>query len=118
MTYSNITIYHNPRCSKSRAAYSFLQEQNIGFNIIEYQKEVPSKTDIKNILELLNLPIQNVIRTTDENFKQLNIYIEDLDHTEALEIISSNINLLQRPIIVLDNIAVIARPIENLTKLF
>ena len=118
MTYSNITIYHNPRCSKSRAAYSFLQEQNIGFNIIEYQKEVPSKADIKKILELLNLPIRNIIRTTDENFKQLNINVEDLDPTGAIEIISSNIKLLQRPIIVLDNIAIIARPIENLTKLF
>ena len=117
MPYSNIVIYHNPRCSKSRAAYNYLQERDIKFDTIEYQTNIPSESDIKHILQLLDLPLAKVIRTNDAAFKKLNIDLSQLDYNQVVKLISCNIKILQRPIVILDDTAIIARPIDNLTNL-
>jgi len=117
MNYQQITIYHNPRCSKSRQAVEFLNQHNFEVNIIEYLKTIPTKETILGIINSLDTPIEQIIRQNEEDFKNLKLQIKDLSKSELASIISENIKILQRPIVVINDKAIIARPIENLTKL-
>jgi arsenate reductase (glutaredoxin) len=107
----NWTIYHNPRCSKSRQTLKILQDNNIEPLIIEYLKNPPSVDTINRILNLLDVPASDLIRKKEKNFKELNIDLNDKNH--ILEILSKNPNLIERPIVVKNNKeAVIGRPPE------
>lgn len=117
MTNQNITIYHNPKCSKSREAVNYLTDANLEFSVVEYLKDVPSKSEITKLLQLLEVPLSEVIRISDDSFKQLNINISSLTLDQTADLIASNIKILQRPIIVINNKAVIARPIDKLINL-
>ena len=112
-----ITIYHNPMWSKSRKSVEILKDKKIKFQIIDYQKTKLSIKQLKNILEKLELPIDNIIRKKDKLYKELEIKKIKDEHT-ILEMLSKNIKLLERPIIVKDDQAVIGRPPEKLNKLF
>ena len=112
-----ITIYHNPMWSKSRKSVEILKDKKIKFQIIDYQKTKLSIKQLKNILEKLELPIDNIIRKKDKLYKELGIKKIKDEHT-ILEMLSKNIKLLERPIIVKDDQAVIGRPPEKLNKLF
>ena len=118
MNDKRVTIYHNPRCSKSRQAVEFLNQHNLEINIIEYLKTIPNKETILDIINSLEVPIDEIIRQNEEDFKILKIKITDLSKSELASIIADNIKILQRPIVIIDDKAIIARPIENLTKFF
>ena len=112
----NITIWHNPKCSKSRNALALIEEKNFEVNVIEYLQSNPKKEDIQNILSLLGLSAKDLLRSTEELCIQENL----LDETNEEVLINAMVNnpiLIQRPIIVRANKAVIARPFENLENL-
>lgn len=110
-------IYHNPRCSKSRAAVSLLEEKNIQFSIIEYLKNPPSPSELKSILEKLKISARDLLRTNEIEYKENNLSDPDLSNEQIIDIISKFPKLIQRPIIITDNNGVIARPIDNLISL-
>ncbi|MBL6785340.1 MAG: arsenate reductase [Rickettsiales bacterium] len=118
MSFKNITIYHNPRCSKSRQALDFLESKQLDFKIVDYQKDIPSEDEVLSLIQKLKLPLNSIIRIDDKAFKELSIKIDEYNDIEAAKLIANNIKIIQRPIIVIDDNAVIARPIENLIKLF
>ena len=112
-----ITIYHNPMWSKSRKSVEILNEKKINFQIVEYLKSGVTIKQLKNILEKLNLPINDIIRKKDRLYKELEL--EKINNRDKLlKILSENIRLLERPIIIKDSQGVIGRPPEKINELF
>ncbi|OJV27243.1 MAG: arsenate reductase (glutaredoxin) [Bacteroidetes bacterium 37-13] len=110
------TVYHNPRCSKSREAVAFLQEQNAEIEIIEYLKDSPTESEIKALLQKLNIPAIDLVRKGEELFKT-NYKDKTLSEKEWIKILAENPILIERPVIVKGNKAVIARPTEKINEL-
>ena len=112
----NIQIWHNPRCSKSRNALALLEEKGIEADIIKYLEETPNKDELKNVLKLLGISAKELLRVDEDIYKELNL--KDISDEELLvEAMVNNAKLIKRTIIIRDNKAVIARPIENLEEL-
>ena len=108
-------IYHNPRCSKSRCAVDWLKENNIDFEVVEYLKNPLSKDELQQILAQLNTPASALVRKSEEEYNQ---FIKDqvLSEDEILDLMVKFPKLIERPIVVGDKFAVIARPLENLIE--
>lgn len=112
----NIQIWHNPRCSKSRSALELLQTKGINANVVKYLETIPTKEQLKDILSKLKISAKELLRTGEDIYKELNL--KDINDEEKLiEIMVQNPILIERPIIIRENKAVIARPIENLEEL-
>lgn len=111
-----ITIYHNPRCSKSRETLAILKENGVEPQILEYLKEIPSKEELKLVLAKLNLNVKDIIRKGEkvykEKFKGMNFTDE-----EWMTILLENPKLIERPIVVRGNKAVLGRPPANVLDL-
>ena len=112
----NIQIWHNPKCSKSRAAVELLENKNIDANVIKYLEQTPTKEQLKDVLSKLRISAKELLRTGEDVYKELNL--KDINDEEMLiEIMVKNPILIERPIIIKGDKAVIARPIENLEDL-
>jgi arsenate reductase (glutaredoxin) len=112
----NIQIWHNPRCSKSRAAMELLENKNIDANVVKYLEQTPTKEQLKDVLSKLKISAKELLRTGEDVYKELNL--KDINDEETLiEIMIKNPILIERPIIIKGENAVIARPIENLEDL-
>ena len=108
-------IYHNPRWGKSRGSVKILEENNLKYSIIEYIKNGISQEEIKNICNILNTRPIGIVRTSDANYKELNISpSEELDDSYMTNMIIQNPKILQRPIILNGSKGVIGRPPENI----
>jgi len=108
-------IYHNPRCSKSRCAVDWLKENNIDFEVVEYLKNPLTKAELRQILTQLNIPASALVRKSEEEYNQY-IKNETLSEDEILDLMVKFPKLIERPIVVGDEFAVIARPLENLIE--
>lgn len=111
-----VTIYHNPRCSKSRQALALLQENNIDPNIVLYLDTPPKPTEIKSLLSLLGMSAQEIIRKKEKEYSELELNKENLSENELIETLSKHPKLIERPILVVNNKAIIARPPEKLLE--
>ena len=108
-------IYHNPRCSKSRAALELLYKHDLTPTVTEYLKHPPAPAELRELLGMLDLPVTEIVRTGEPAFRSLNI---DLDNTDAvITALAEHPVLLQRPIVVHGGRAVIGRPPENVLQL-
>ncbi|MDM1293021.1 arsenate reductase (glutaredoxin) [Sphingobacterium sp. N143] len=112
-----IKIYHNLQCSKSCAALDFLQQQDTEIEVQEYLNDVPTKSQLIDLLDQLGLNPLELIRKTEPIFQErfLNLKLTDEQWIDAM--LAYPI-LIERPIIVKDNKAVIGRPIEKVIALF
>ncbi|MCF6292537.1 MAG: arsenate reductase (glutaredoxin) [Robiginitomaculum sp.] len=110
----NWQLYHNPRCSKSRAALAMLTERNINFEIVSYLENTLTSDEVKRILSLLGFTsARQLMRTGEAIYKELSL--ADIDDEQALiSAIITNPKLIERPILVGDNKASIGRPLENI----
>lgn len=113
---NKITVYHNSRCSKSRCALEFLQEKNLDFEVIEYLKDVPTKTQLKTLIAQLGIKPQELIRTSEEEFKS-HFKGKNLSDDEWIDAMVKFPKLIERPIVVKNGKAVIARPTERINEL-
>ena len=112
----DIQIWHNPKCSKSRAAMDLLESKNIDANVVKYLETTPSKEQLKDVLKKLNMKASQLLRIGEDIYKELNLKQID-DENKLIEIMVENPILIERPIIIRGENAVIARPIENLSEL-
>jgi len=112
-----ITIYHNPRCSKSRQALKLIKEHNIEPNIIEYLKTPPSAADIRDILKWLNLAPREIMRKGEPESQSLELGNPEISTDDLINAIVANPILMERPIVVSGNQAIIGRPPENILKI-
>lgn len=111
-----ITIYHNPRCRKSRAGLAYLQEKVKDFEIREYLKDPLNYEEICDLVEKLNMAPFNLVRTQEDIYKS-EFKGKELANEEWIQILADNPKLLQRPIVVKEHSAVLAQPPENIDKL-
>lgn len=115
---SQITIYHNPRCSKSRCALGILQDKDAQLTIVEYLKTPPSALELADICKKLNVEPTAIIRSKETLFKSLELSLDDDRSPEDwFRILADNPKLIERPIIVKGSRAVIGRPPENALEL-
>lgn len=114
----SITIYHNPRCSKSRATLELIQESGIQPEIKEYLNQSFTIDELTQIVKALKISdVREMMRRKDELYKELHLDNPRLSQEELFTILAENISLLERPIVVKDNNAVIGRPPENVFNL-
>src|SRR5690606_1070618 len=111
-----IKIYHNNMCSKSRAALNLLKVNNEEIEVQEYLKEAPTKSELKEILKMLQMKPLELIRKNETLFKE-NYKDKNLTDEEWIEIMLENPVLIERPIVVKDGKAAIGRPIEKIIEL-
>ena len=110
-----ITIYHNPRWSKSRESVKILEQKNVTFKIIEYLKEGISFDEIKMITSLLNIKPKEITRKSEQDYKNLNLDLDD--DFKVIEAIVKYPKMLERPIILNNGKAVIGRPPEKILEI-
>ena len=111
-----IKIYHNSRCSKSNAALSALESEHTEFTIINYLENPPSVSELKDILKLLGITPIALMRTGESVFKE-SVKGKNLSDEELIILMHENPILMQRPIIIKGNKAVIARSEEAIESI-
>lgn len=111
------TLYHNPRCSKSRQTLEILQQHNVDVTVVEYLKQPPSVAQLSDISNRLGLPPREFMRRGEAEYKQLNLDTEELSESELLQTMHDHPKLIERPILVSDKGAVIGRPPEAVLSL-
>jgi arsenate reductase len=110
------TIYHNPRCRKSRETLALLQENGIIPEVIRYLDTPPSPEELKLILAKLHLPVKSIVRTQEAVYKE-KYKSSNFTDEEWMRILSEEPKLIQRPIVLKGATGVIGRPPENVLKL-
>lgn len=108
----NLKIYHNPHCSKSRETLLLLHARGLKPQVIEYINTPPSIAELNEILKSLNDDPMAIIRTNEDLYEKMGLSSELLSREEVVEILHRHPILLQRPIVIKDNKAVIGRPPE------
>ena len=109
-------IYHNPRCSKSRQGLQLLQEAQQKFEIVDYLNKPPSKEELKDLLKKLGIAPLQLVRKNEVIWKE-NYKNKNLTDDEIIEAMCSNPKLIERPIVIKGNKAVIGRPPEIIKDL-
>ena len=112
----NVTIWHNPRCSKSRNAAALLEEQGVEAEVVKYLDTPPSKEELVEMLKMLGLSARELMRTKEDIYKVLDLKNEN-DEEKLIEAMAANPKLIERPIVIKDGKAAIGRPIENIVEL-
>jgi arsenate reductase (glutaredoxin) len=107
-----VTIWHNPRCSKSRQTLDLLKSKGVEPRIREYLKEPPSKAEIEKLLDQVGGDPKELIRDGEAEFKALKLRKADLSRTDIVRAIGAHPVLLQRPVVVKGARAAIGRPPE------
>lgn len=112
------TIYHNPRCSKSRATLALLEERGIHPTVVEYLKTPPDAARVEELLALLGKEPRDVIRTGEDVYAELGLSDPGKTRAELVAAIAAHPILLERPIVVAGGKAAIGRPPESVLALF
>lgn len=110
-----VTIYHNPRCSKSRKTLALLQENGIVPTIVEYLKETPSVDELKEILEKMGKSPRDIMRKKES--KEVGLSDPSLTDEALLEGMVAHPTTIERPIVVKGNKAAMGRPPEDVLKI-
>ena len=111
-----LTIYHNPRCRKSRETLAIIEATDTPVTIVEYLKEVPTAEELTEVLAKLGMEAKDLLRKGEAIFKE---QFKGQEHTNAewIDIMVANPKLIERPIVIKGDQAVIGRPPENVKTL-
>ena len=113
----SVTIYHNPRCTKSRQTLALLEQRGIKPKVIEYLVTPPTEAELKRLLKLLGLSPRELLRTKEEEYKKAKLDKPDVTDAEIIRTIVKYPRLMERPIVVVGNKATLGRPPENVLKI-
>lgn len=108
-----ITIYHNPRCKKSREGLTILEDSGKDFEVIKYLDDTPSREEIESMIAKLKISPIDLVRTQEKIWKD-NFKGENLTDSEIIDALHTYPKLIERPVVVNDQNAVIGRPPENI----
>lgn len=111
---TSVTIYHNPRCTKSRQTLALLKEHEIEPTVVEYLKDPPGKTTLKAIIKKLGIQPKDLIRKKE--YAKLGLPDTD-DSKQLIQRMADNPEIIERPIVVHGNQARIGRPPENVLEI-
>ncbi len=113
---SEIKIWHNPRCSKSRQALKLLEEQGVEPEVVKYLDTPPSKEEIKALLKMLGISARELMRTKEAIYKELGL--KDVEDEETLiEAMAAHPKLIERPIVIKGDKAIVGRPPEKVIEI-
>lgn len=111
-----IKIYHNPRCRKSREGLQILEESGKDFEIVKYLENTPTKEELSDIIKLLSIKPIDLVRKNESIWKE-NYKNKQLSDNETITAMVKNPKLIERPIVVNKNKAIVGRPPENIKKI-
>ena len=114
---TDLTLYHNPRCSKSRDALNLLREQGIEPEIILYLETPPDAKTLKSLLTALVISPRELLRKGEDDYKTLGLADTTLSDSALINAMVAHPKLIERPIAIKDGKAVIGRPPENVLQL-
>ena len=114
---SNFTIYHNPRCSKSRLTLELLKDKGIDPKVILYLETPPSEKELVLILKKLNMEAKELLRKGEAEFKEQNLSDASKSEEDIIQAMVHFPKLMERPIIINRDRAVIGRPPENVLEI-
>lgn len=114
---SKLSIYHNPRCSKSRQTLALLEEQGVEIDIIEYLKTPPTVESLSLILEQLGFTPRQLLRKGEAAYKELNLKDESVSDTQLIQAMCEHPKLIERPIVIHNGKAKIGRPPESVLEI-
>jgi arsenate reductase (glutaredoxin) len=113
-----VTVYHNPSCGKSRGALDILRERGVACDVVEYLQTPPDRATYEGFLTLLAGPPADLVRK-DKRFKELGLDANDYTTREqVVALLLEHPELMERPVVIRDRRAVIARPSERVLELF
>lgn len=112
-----VTIYHNPRCSKSRRTLTLLEQHGIKPKVVEYLVTPPTEVELKRLLKLLGMAPRELLRTKEDEYKQAKLDRADATDAEIVRAMVKYPRLIERPIVVSGNKAALGRPPENVLKI-
>ncbi|HET6194126.1 MAG TPA: arsenate reductase (glutaredoxin) [Acetobacteraceae bacterium] len=112
-----VTLWHNPRCSKSRETLALLKSKGIEPTIREYLQQPPAAAEVETLIDLVGGSAQELIRDSEPEFKKLGMKKADLGKAEIAKAIAAHPILLQRPVVVAGKRAAIGRPPEAVLPL-
>lgn len=113
-----VTLYHNSRCSKSRAALALLNVRGIDVKVVNYLDTPPALEELQSIFAKLGAGSpRSMMRVKDALYRELGLDNPDLDHTALLAAVAAHPALLERPIAVAGEKAAVGRPLENIENL-
>jgi arsenate reductase len=112
-----VTIYHNPRCTKSRQALALLEQRGFKPTMIEYLVKPPTEKELKHLLKLLGMRPRELLRKKETEYKEANLDNPDLSDTEIIRAMVKHPRLIERPIVVVGNKAALGRPPEKVLEI-
>lgn len=110
-----ITIWHNPKCSKSREALSILEQKGVKSEVFKYLDTPPSRDEIVSVLQKLGISARALMRTKEDLYKELGL-AQVSDEAKLIDALAEYPKLIERPIVIEGNRAVIGRPVEKVIE--
>lgn len=107
-----VTIYHNPKCSKSRQTLALLEERDLELRIVPYLESPPSKSELADIVKMLGVAAADIVRTGEDEYKESGL-TADSSENDVLDAIVIAPKLMQRPIVICGDQARVGRPPES-----
>ena len=114
---TDLIFYHNPRCSKSRQALELIEARGLQPQIVRYLEQPPSETELHDLLVKLGIGPRQLLRTGEDEFKTLNLADSDMDAATLVKAMSQHPKLIERPILVVGQKAVVGRPPEKILEI-
>ena len=113
----SVTIYHNPRCTKSRQTLALIEKRGIQPDVIEYLATPPTETQLKRLLELLGMCPRDLLRKKEAEYKMAKLDNPNVSDAEIIRAMVEYPRLMERPIVISGNKAALGRPPENVLKI-
>ncbi|GBL54463.1 arsenate reductase [Pseudomonas citronellolis] len=114
---SQLTLFHNPRCSKSRGALELLEARGLAPTIVRYLETPPSAAELQALLGKLGIGARQLLRTGEDEYKALGLDDPQLSDAQLIEAMAAHPKLIERPILVAGDKAVIGRPPEKVLEI-
>lgn len=114
---TDLTLYHNPRCSKSRGALELLEARGLQPQVVRYLETPPSASELKSLLGKLGITARALLRSGEDEYKALGLSDTRLSEAQLIEAMAEHPKLIERPILIAGNKAVIGRPPEKVLEL-
>jgi arsenate reductase len=112
-----VTIYHNPRCSKSRATLQLLQDRGLQPQVIEYLETPPTAAQIETLLQRLGLQARQLMRSNEAEYRELGLDKPDLTREQLIQAMAEHPRLIHRPIVLSGERAALGRPPESVLEI-
>ncbi|CDF82732.1 arsenate reductase (glutaredoxin) [Pseudomonas sp. QL9] len=114
---SQLTLFHNPRCSKSRGALELLEARGLSPQIVRYLETPPSAAELKVLLGKLGMTARQLLRTGEDEYKALGLDDSQLSEAQLIQAMVEHPKLIERPILVAGDKAVVGRPPEKVLEI-